>query len=249
MTKFLHKYETHKLIKQYYSYITTVLILIVYDLFMKIDHKIDDSNYDMNLSTTLEIPLFVFCYVYLLTKIDIKNKYVKSFLTIFTIAFLFTIIEMFFSSMFSPTITQNNFSEFMQEGLYEMVDIILILLLVNAVSYINSNFLLTHVTEYKRGFLSNIPNEYIEDIFMIKSSENYIEVHYKNQVKLIQYRLKNAILEMPADLGLQVHRSYWVNKKFITKLETANKKTFITLKNDVEVPVGASYKKYVESAF
>lgn len=249
MTKFLHKYETHKLIKEYYSYIITVLILVIYDLFMKIDYKIDNSNYDMSLSTTLEIPLFVFCYLYLLKKTSLKNKYLKIFLTVFTISFLFTIIEMFFSNMFNPSVSENSFLDFILEGTYEMVDIILILLLVSAVSYINKNFLLTHVMDYKRGFLANIPNENTEDIFLIKASENYIEVYYKNNIKLIQYRLKNAILEMPADIGIQVHRSYWVNKKFIIKLEKENKKRFITLKNGMQIPVGSSYQKYVENIF
>lgn len=247
MTKFLQKYKIHKFIKEYYSYIVTVMILVIYDFFMKIDYKLDNPGYDMQLWNTFEIPLFVFLYILLLTKIDIKNRHVKACLSVFTIAFLYTIIETFFSGMFSDLPSQNKLSEFLLESLLEMLDIILILLLVSSVSYINSNFLLTHIMEYKRGFLANIPKENIEDIFMIKANENYIEVYFKENTEMIQYRLKNAILEMPADLGLQVHRSYWVSKKFIVKLEKKNKKMIIYLKNGIQVPVGSSYQKYVEN--
>jgi DNA-binding LytR/AlgR family response regulator len=55
---------------------------------------------------------------------------------------------------------------------------------------------------------------------------------------LILHNLKDAISELPVDLiGIQTHRSFWVNLKYIEKIIKKKLQSVLILSNGKSVPV------------
>jgi DNA-binding LytR/AlgR family response regulator len=68
---------------------------------------------------------------------------------------------------------------------------------------------------------------------------------------LILHNLKDAISELPLDLiGIQTHRSFWVNRKYIISIEEKELQNFLMLSNGRSVPVSrrrlSSVKKFLK---
>ncbi len=82
------------------------------------------------------------------------------------------------------------------------------------------------------------------DILYIKSDGNYIELHTDNEMHLIRDKISNFLTDDIAPFFTQVHRRYAVSIKAITKISTNT----ISIK-DVDIPLSATYKKEVSSAF
>ncbi|MCD0456403.1 response regulator transcription factor [Chryseobacterium sp. LC2016-27] len=80
----------------------------------------------------------------------------------------------------------------------------------------------------------------INQIMYIESMGNYIKVHTtKNKVPIVIYKtLLNILNETSNTELLQIHRSYIVNKSYISSLSQNN----IILLNTTELPVGRKYK-------
>jgi DNA-binding LytR/AlgR family response regulator len=58
--------------------------------------------------------------------------------------------------------------------------------------------------------------------------------------ELILYNLKDAIAEMPRNLGIQTHRSYWVSYDNIIRLSKDGRQGSVVMKNGDKVPVSRS---------
>jgi DNA-binding LytR/AlgR family response regulator len=121
--------------------------------------------------------------------------------------------------------------------------------MVALINFINKKFLLSHILEGDRGFLAKIPEHKRDSIFMIKSNENYIEVFFEDKIETINYRLKDAIKEMPANMGIQIHKSYWINKSYFKEISKKNNKNYITLTNSLEIPIGGTFLALIKENF
>ncbi len=70
------------------------------------------------------------------------------------------------------------------------------------------------------------------------SELHYIRVVTLKGEMLILHNLKDAISELPADLiGIQTHRSFWVNLKYIEKILKKKLQSVLILSNGKSVPV------------
>ncbi|WP_395373248.1 LytTR family DNA-binding domain-containing protein [Marinicella sp. W31] len=87
----------------------------------------------------------------------------------------------------------------------------------------------------------------LDDIRVIKAELHYLEIISDDHRELILYNLKDAIAELPAELGMQCHRSYWVARKAISQFKKKGREGVLLLKNEIQVPVSrshtASFKK------
>lgn len=81
-----------------------------------------------------------------------------------------------------------------------------------------------------------------DDLFWIRSELNYLELHCREQKYLVRSTLKEFVDKMPADIFLQVHKSYCVNIKHISAIDHRH----IWIKN-TEVPVGRSYLETIRN--
>jgi LytTr DNA-binding domain len=81
----------------------------------------------------------------------------------------------------------------------------------------------------------------------LKSEDHYVRAIGSQREELILIRLRDAIDEMGAVPGMQVHRSWWVSQAAMGEMHRANRQWFIRLPRDHAVPVArekmASLKK------
>lgn len=77
------------------------------------------------------------------------------------------------------------------------------------------------------------------------AEDHYIHVHTGNGSEMIHYRFADAVSELAATDGLQVHRSYWVNRSAVNKVVPRGRSFDIILDNGMTVPVGQTFKQAV----
>jgi hypothetical protein len=90
------------------------------------------------------------------------------------------------------------------------------------------------------GLLGMLPDELRRDIRWMKAEGNYVDVYGADD-----HRLVNDVFSRAADelrpLGIQVHRSYWVARDNIIRVESDKGRTYAVLKGGHRVPVSRSY--------
>lgn len=92
-------------------------------------------------------------------------------------------------------------------------------------------------------FMSHLRQDMGDDLLCISSQLHYLEVVTANGKQLILYALKDAILEVQHDKGMQVHRSHWVAFEAIASFKRTGREGIITLVNGLKLPVSRSYIK------
>lgn len=94
-------------------------------------------------------------------------------------------------------------------------------------------------------FLQRTANMRLEDVLALQAEEHYVRVYSNGGAELIHYRFGNAVEEMPAELGLQVHRSWWVADSAVRSAKRGSRRWQLDLVTDDAVPVSDSYVKAV----
>ncbi len=98
------------------------------------------------------------------------------------------------------------------------------------------------------NFIEMLPEPIRAEILYIKSELHYLSVVTLNGKALILYSLKNAMAELPNDYGMQVHRSFWVNKAHMTAMEKIGREGILTMSDNEQLPVSRRYLKSVSDA-
>jgi two-component system, LytTR family, response regulator LytT len=75
-----------------------------------------------------------------------------------------------------------------------------------------------------------------EELKWIKAEGNYLELYCTDKKLLIRSTLKDFLNKLPSEIFLQTHRSYAVNKAFVSSFEY----NIITIDTE-EIPIGRSY--------
>lgn len=91
-------------------------------------------------------------------------------------------------------------------------------------------------------FLDRIPDRLGRDLLALEMEDHYLRVHTAAGSDLILMRLRDAVAELAAIDGLQVHRSYWVAGAAVREVErTPDGRMVLVLRNGLRVPVSRSY--------
>lgn len=81
-------------------------------------------------------------------------------------------------------------------------------------------------------------------IIALEAEDHYLRVHVRGgQSSLILLRLSDAVAELPADLGAQTHRSWWVAKDAVRAVAKADGRATLTLEGGITAPVSRSHYK------
>jgi hypothetical protein len=99
------------------------------------------------------------------------------------------------------------------------------------------------------GFLARLPEKIGgAALYAISAEEHYLRVITAAGSALVLYRMSDAVRELEAssDSGLQVHRSWWVAKDAIERVEKRSGNVQLVLKDGTRVPVSRSYRKTAE---
>lgn len=84
----------------------------------------------------------------------------------------------------------------------------------------------------------------ISDIKFIQSGKNYIDVHTQEKKYLVRSSMKEFILLLPQTSFFQVHKSYAINKRFVTKFSASA----VNL-DQIEIPIGAAFRLEFQKQF
>ncbi len=86
-------------------------------------------------------------------------------------------------------------------------------------------------------FMSLLPTARRGEVLHMKSELHYLSVATRKGRSLILYTLRDAILELPPDVGVQTHRSYWANLAHVKELKTDGRLATLTMSDGATVPV------------
>ena len=92
-------------------------------------------------------------------------------------------------------------------------------------------------------FFNRLKSIDTNDIAALEAEDHYVRVHTADGSELIHYRFADAVNEMRDRNGLQVHRSYWVNKAAIESMVRRGRSFDIVLTGGKRVPVGQTFKQ------
>lgn len=88
-----------------------------------------------------------------------------------------------------------------------------------------------------------------EDVTALEAEDHYVRVHSEIGSELVHYRFADAVHELRGQSGLQVHRSFWVNKTSIESMVKRGRSYDIILKGGKRIPVGQTYKQSAATEF
>ena len=100
---------------------------------------------------------------------------------------------------------------------------------------------------FPRALLSRLPSRLGEEIVALEAEDHYLRVHTTLGSDLVLMRLSDAIASIEPDLGLQVHRSWWVADDAICEIIRSEQRSHLKLRNGLLVPVGRTYSAAVRS--
>ncbi len=95
------------------------------------------------------------------------------------------------------------------------------------------------------AFLQRIPNLETDEVLALHAEEHYVRVYSTHGAELIHYRFGDAVKEMPADLGLQVHRSWWVAGNAVQSAKRGARRWQLDIGIESTVPVSDSFVQAV----
>ena len=78
-----------------------------------------------------------------------------------------------------------------------------------------------------------------QDIIYIEGCRDYIKIFTPQKTHIIYHTLKGMLQKLDSDIFIQAHRSYIVNKAFVTRISNET----LILSNQTFVPIGQFYKK------
>ena len=93
----------------------------------------------------------------------------------------------------------------------------------------------------KPEFLKLAYVQAVSDVLALEAEEHYVRIHTRDGAELVHYRFGDAAAEMPDELGLQVHRSWWVAENAVASASRGSRRWQLVLVSDIAVPVSDSY--------
>ena len=90
----------------------------------------------------------------------------------------------------------------------------------------------------------------MSDLVCVQSADNYVEVNFieGGELKKQLIRTKLTQVEIEHEGLLRVHRSYLVNPSHFVQWKTGNRKLFMVLSHEQEVPVSKTHQQAAETA-
>jgi hypothetical protein len=96
--------------------------------------------------------------------------------------------------------------------------------------------------------ISRLPPERRGALIALEAEDHYLRVHTDRGNALIHLRFGDALARLVGMDGLQVHRSWWIMRGAVTKLERNGDRLSIVLRNGLHVPVSRTYALAVREA-
>lgn len=97
-------------------------------------------------------------------------------------------------------------------------------------------------------FLARIPARLGRDLLALEMEDHYLRVHTRLGSDLILIRMRDAVAELDGLEGLQVHRSWWVARAAVDRIDRDGKTMKLSLVNGLSVTVARDRQGEVRAA-
>ena len=95
---------------------------------------------------------------------------------------------------------------------------------------------------------SRLPHAKRGDVKYLSMQDHYVNVVTVRGNELVLMRMADAVSDLSGHDGMQVHRSHWVGRKFISDVKSRSGQYAIVMDDGTEVPVSRSFLKKVRAA-
>jgi LytTr DNA-binding domain len=99
------------------------------------------------------------------------------------------------------------------------------------------------------ALLSKLPSGIGSGIIALETEDHYLRVHAAGGSALILMRMADAVALLDQQLGMQVHRRWWVAEAAVAGVRTEGQKLSLCLIDNTEVPVGRTFSTTVRARF
>lgn len=87
----------------------------------------------------------------------------------------------------------------------------------------------------------------LDKVLALQASDHYVNVYLEDgRMEFILSRFSDAIDDLASQDGLRIHRSFWINRRAIDKIERSGPALNIHLTNGLDCPVSTKYQGYFE---
>ena len=98
-----------------------------------------------------------------------------------------------------------------------------------------------------RSIFDRLPRKLGTDLIYVKVEDHYVKAFTPAGSGLILMKFADAVAELSAH-GLQVHRSYWVSRRYMKRVIPKDGRTILRLTTGQEIPVSRTYLRAVRAA-
>lgn len=91
------------------------------------------------------------------------------------------------------------------------------------------------------------PRPPVSELIYVEAEDHYVKMVYSDRVEHKRARFSDVTAEL-GDTGMRVHKSFWVNRAFVTGTRRAGRRLVLVLRDGVEIPVGRSMERTVVDA-
>jgi hypothetical protein len=95
--------------------------------------------------------------------------------------------------------------------------------------------------------LTRLANLNVDELLAVEAEDHYIQVHSRRGKELIYYRFGDALEELTHLDGLRIHRSAWVSKKAIDRVEGEGRNMHVRLISGERLRVSLSNRGAVQN--
>jgi hypothetical protein len=85
--------------------------------------------------------------------------------------------------------------------------------------------------------MTKYPGTRLDQVHAVEAEDHYIKVHTDAGAELVYYRFTDAIDDLRPHDGLQVHRSFWVRRAAVERVDTSGRQWELVLPRGLRVPV------------
>jgi DNA-binding LytR/AlgR family response regulator len=102
---------------------------------------------------------------------------------------------------------------------------------------------------FPSALLGRLPPGIGSDIIALETEDHYLRVHAVGGSALILMRMSDAIALLDPQLGVQVHRRWWVAEAAVAGMRREGQKLSLCLINNTLVPVGRTFSAAARATF
>ena len=95
--------------------------------------------------------------------------------------------------------------------------------------------------------LTRLTNLSVDELLAVEAEDHYIQVHSQRGKELIYYRFGDALEELAHLDGLRIHRSAWISKKAIERVEGEGRNMHVRLISGERLRVSLSNRGAVQN--